>query len=82
MHHDVFRLRPGLRHQQRGRSQIAIDTQIGFAASGFAPTIARTLVGESRTDWLPVAVCCAVSALSPATARETYRVPLTELGKA
>ncbi|WP_433755241.1 MFS transporter [Nocardia sp. CA-135398] len=66
-------------------SGIAIGTQIGFAAAGFAPTIAWTLIGNSRTNWLPVAamvaVCCAISALSAATARETYRVPLTELGK-
>ncbi|WP_330255798.1 MHS family MFS transporter [Nocardia sp. NBC_00565] len=67
-------------------SGIAIGTQIGFAAAGFAPTIAWTLVGDSRTHWLPVAllvaVCCLLAAISATTARETYRVPLTELGKA
>ncbi|HEY5852985.1 MAG TPA: MFS transporter [Aldersonia sp.] len=66
-------------------SGIAIGTQLGFAAAGFAPTIAWTLVGDSRTNWLPVAilvaVCCVVSAASAATARETYKVPLTKLGK-
>jgi hypothetical protein len=66
-------------------SGIAIGTQLGFAAAGFAPTIAWTLVGDSRTNWLPVAclvaVCCLVCALSAFTARETYRVPLSELGK-
>ena len=66
-------------------SGIAISTQLGFAAAGFAPTIAWTLVGDSRTNWLPVAilvaVCCVVAAASAATARETYKVPLTKLGK-
>ncbi|MGI5220643.1 MFS transporter [Nocardia sp. CA-290969] len=66
-------------------SGIAIGTQLGFAAAGFAPTIAWTLVGDSRTNWLPVAVlvavCCVVCAVAAFTARETYRVPLTELGK-
>ena len=66
-------------------SGIAISTQLGFAAAGFAPTIAWTLVGDSRTNWLPVAilvaVCCVIAAASAATARETYKVPLTKLGK-
>ena len=66
-------------------SGLAIGTQLGFAAAGFAPTIAWTLVGDSRTNWLPVAilvaVCCVVAAASAATARETYKVPLTKLGK-
>ena len=65
-------------------SGMAIGTQIGFALAGFAPTIAWSLVGNSRTNWLPVAllvaVACALSAASAWTARETYRTPLTELG--
>ncbi|MQY22597.1 MFS transporter [Nocardia macrotermitis] len=65
-------------------SGMAIGTQIGFALAGFAPTIAWTLVGNSRTHWLPVAilvaVACALSAGAAFTARETYRTPLTELG--
>ncbi|GAB2662837.1 MFS transporter [Nocardia goodfellowii] len=67
-------------------SGIAIGTQIGFAAAGFAPTIAWTLIGDSRTNWLPVALlvaaCCVIAAVSAATARETFKVPLTQLGKA
>jgi MFS family permease len=67
-------------------SGIAIGTQIGFALAGFAPTIAWTLIGDSRTNWLPVAIlvaaCCAISAVSAFTARETYRVPLKQLGRA
>jgi MFS family permease len=66
-------------------SGIAIGTQIGFALAGFAPTIAWTLVGDSRTNWLPVAIlvsiCCVAAAAAAATARETYKVPLTQLGK-
>ncbi|MBJ8348350.1 MFS transporter [Antrihabitans sp. YC2-6] len=66
-------------------SGIAIGTQIGFALAGFAPTIAWTLVGDSRTNWVPVAIlvsiCCLAAAAAAATARETYRVPLKQLGK-
>ncbi len=65
-------------------SGMAIGTQIGFALAGFAPTIAWTLVGNSRTDWLPVAILvaitCALSAGAALTARETFRTPVTALG--
>ena len=66
-------------------SGMAIGTQIGFAIGGFAPTIATALAGGSPDGWLPVAMfaagLCVVSALSAATARETYRVPMAELGE-
>jgi MFS family permease len=65
-------------------SGMAIGTQIGFAIGGFAPTIATALAGGSPAGWLPVALfaagLCAVSALAASTARETYRVPMQQLG--
>ncbi|WP_219412973.1 MFS transporter [Pseudonocardia nigra] len=65
-------------------SGMAIGTQVGFAIGGFAPTIATALAGGRVEGWLPVALftgaLCVVSALAAATARETYRVPMHELG--
>ncbi|QYB07267.1 MHS family MFS transporter [Rhodococcus sp. USK10] len=66
-------------------SGMALGTQIGFALAGFAPTIAWTIVGDSRTNWIPVAVlvavACLISAAAASTARETYKTPLAQLGK-
>jgi MFS family permease len=66
-------------------SGMALGTQIGFAFAGFAPTIAWTIVGDSRTNWIPVAilvaVACLISAAAASTARETYKTPLAQLGK-
>ena len=66
-------------------SGMAIGTQIGFALGGFAPTISAALLSDGVNGWVPVAVFTAVAALvaaiSASTARETFRVPLAELGK-
>ena len=66
-------------------SGMAIPTQIGFALGGFAPTVAAALQGSGATGWLPVAVltlvACLIAAASASTARETYNLPLDELGK-
>ncbi|WP_182346988.1 MFS transporter [Tomitella gaofuii] len=63
---------------------IAVGTQIGFALAGFAPMIAWALIGDSETNWLPVAiltaVCCVVSAGAAMTATETFKTPLARLG--
>jgi MFS family permease len=65
-------------------SGMAIPTQIGFALGGFAPTIAAALQGGDAGAWLPVAVVtlvvCLIAAGSAATARETYKVDIHELG--
>ena len=65
-------------------SGMAIPTQIGFALGGFAPTIAAALQGGDAGAWLPVAfvtlAACLIAAGSAATARETYRLDLHELG--
>jgi MFS family permease len=66
-------------------SGMAIGTQIGFALGGFAPTISAALLGDGPNGWIPVAVfttlTALVAAVSAATARETYRAPMRELGR-
>jgi MFS family permease len=66
-------------------SGMAIGTQIGFALGGFAPAIAAALQGTGRTAWVPVAVftlaACVVASIAAWTARETYDVPMHDLGK-
>ena len=66
-------------------SGTAIGAQIGFAISGFLPTIAVALTGTGRGAWLGVAVftaaLCLVNVVAVATGRETYRGPTEELGR-
>ena len=66
-------------------SGMAIGTQIGFALGGFAPTISAAILGEGPNGWMPVAAfvsaACVVSAISAFSARETYNVPMHQLGK-
>ncbi|MFZ5852789.1 MAG: MFS transporter [Actinomycetota bacterium] len=65
-------------------SGMAVGTQIGYALGGFAPTIAAAIQGSGSNSWVPVALlttaAATVAAISAATARETYRVPLAALG--
>ena len=66
-------------------SGMAVGTQFGFALGGFAPTIAAAIAGATLSNWVPVAVfgCAAalVASVAALTMRETFRVPLAELGK-
>ncbi|MFF2028438.1 MFS transporter, partial [Streptomyces sp. NPDC058171] len=66
-------------------SGFAVGTQIGFLIAGFAPAIGWALLGTGANAWVPVAVftalCMLVSSVAAFTARETYRVPLAELGR-
>ncbi len=66
-------------------SGMAIGTQIGFALGGFAPAIAVALQGTGPTAWVPVAIftlaACVIAAIAAWTARETYNVPMHDLGK-
>lgn len=66
-------------------SGMAIGTQIGFALGGFAPAIAAALQGTGPTAWVPVAIftlaACVVAAIAAWTARETYNVPMHDLGR-
>jgi hypothetical protein len=66
-------------------SGTAIGTQIGFTIGGFAPTAAAAIEGDGPGGWVPVAVYVLVSSLiaaaAVATTRETFQVPLHELGR-
>jgi MFS family permease len=66
-------------------SGVAIGTQLGFLLAGFTPTIGKAIQTDGDHGWLPVAVfttvCCLISAISAATARETFRTGIDELGQ-
>jgi MFS family permease len=66
-------------------SGMAIGTQLGFLLGGFAPTISAALLGAAPNGWVPVAAfttaTAVISAISVLTARETYKVPLEQLGR-
>lgn len=65
-------------------SGMAIGTQIGFAIGGFAPVIAAAVQGEGPNAWVPVALLngaiCVVASIAARTARETYNIPMHDLG--
>ena len=65
-------------------SGMAIGTQIGFAISGFLPTIAAAVGGSGKGAWLGVSLftagLCLVNVIAVATGRETFRVPTSQLG--
>ena len=65
-------------------SGMALGTQIGFALSGFFPTIAASIGGSGEGAWLGVAIAtaavCLLSVIAVTTARETYLVPTERLG--
>ena len=64
-------------------SGMAVGTQIGFAIGGFAPTAAAAIAGGGAAGWVPVAAYVlafsVLAAIAVATARETYRVPMSEV---
>ena len=66
-------------------SGMAIGTQIGFALGGFAPTISAALLGTGPTGWMPVAaftsITAVIAAISAATASETFKTPMAQLGR-
>jgi MFS family permease len=66
-------------------SGMAIGTQIGFAIAGFAPLISEALLKDGSNGWVPVAVFTTATALlaagCAATARETHKVHMLDLGK-
>lgn len=62
---------------------MAVGLQIGLIAAGFGPAVATALTAGS-SDWFPVAMTTAIVTLiavvAALTAKETFRVPLHELG--
>jgi hypothetical protein len=58
--------------------------QIGLIASGFAPMIYTALTAGNPTDGMPVAIISAIVALiavvAALMAKETFKVPLDQLG--
>jgi len=55
------------------------------ALGGFTPSISAALLGQGPNGWMPVAlfttVAALVAALSAWSARETYNLPMEQLGK-
>ena len=64
-------------------SGTAIGTQFGNVLPGFAPAIAATLLKSGGWTSVAIFTCVAalISALAGATMRETYNVPMDQLGK-
>ena len=64
-------------------SGMAVGTQIGFAIGGFAPTAAAAIAGGGSAGWVPAYVLAfsVLAAIAVATARETYRVPMSEIDR-
>jgi MFS family permease len=66
-------------------SGMAVGTQIGFALGGFAPSISAAIQGSGPDGWMPVAglvsVSCVLAAIAAYSARETYNLPMEELGR-
>ena len=65
-------------------SGVALGIQVGIIVAGFTPAISEILVPKGSTNWLPMAVfiaaMCLISAVTAMTAKETFKVPLAELG--
>lgn len=65
-------------------SGLAIGTQLGFLMAGFAPSIVAALGGLQPGGWVQISLFTAaialISSISALTARETYRVPTSQLG--
>ncbi|WP_313812867.1 MFS transporter [Glutamicibacter sp.] len=65
-------------------SGLAIGTQLGFLMAGFAPSIVAAMGGLEPGGWVQISLftagICLISAVSALTARETFRVPTSQLG--
>ena len=66
-------------------SGMAIGSQVGLILAGFTPAIATLLAQPGPGGWIPVAgftvFCLLASSIAIMTARETYNVPLEDLGQ-
>ncbi|MGB3485825.1 MAG: MFS transporter [Mycobacterium sp.] len=65
-------------------SGFAVGSQLGLLLAGFAPTIGFAIMGTGPNGWVPVAafaaICGVVSAVAVLFSRETYDVPIEQLG--
>jgi MFS family permease len=65
-------------------SGMAIGLQLGIVVTGFSPTIIEAVSQSNNNAWWPAALfttlACIISSLAVFSARETYNVPLDELG--
>ncbi|SHN23866.1 MFS transporter [Cryptosporangium aurantiacum] len=65
-------------------SGTAFGTQIGFAISGFVPSVITAVAGDGKDAWvgaaLITALLCGVNIVAVLTGKETYRVPTDDLG--
>ncbi|MBN9177498.1 MAG: MHS family MFS transporter [Microbacterium sp.] len=63
---------------------MAVGLQLGLVLTGFSPVIIQAISSANGDAWWPAAayttVACVLSAIAVATARETYKTPLDELG--
>lgn len=66
-------------------SGVAIGTQLGFLAAGFAPSIVTALGGTGENGWVVIslftAVIAVIASAAALTARETARTPTDRLGE-
>ncbi|MGW0688431.1 MFS transporter [Streptomyces sp. NPDC002754] len=66
-------------------SGMAVGLQLGMVLTGFSPTIIQAVSSATGDSWWPAAaltsLACVISAIAVATARETHRVPLAQLGR-
>ncbi|MFH9983945.1 MFS transporter [Streptomyces sp. NPDC017179] len=66
-------------------SGMAVGLQLGMILTGFSPTIIQAVSTATGDSWWPAAaltsLACVISAIAVATARETHKVPLAQLGR-
>ena len=65
-------------------SGMAISLMLGLLLAGFAPVISELLIGDDKSNWVPVAlfaaVACIISAIATIASPETYKTPTALLG--
>lgn len=66
-------------------SGVAIGSQIGITLGGAAPALSAALLNDGPDGWMPVATLVSVAGLIAAaaalSARETFNIPLDQLGE-
>lgn len=63
---------------------MALGLQLGAVISGFAPSIAQAMAGTNGSRWWPACLfattVCLIAAVTVLFSRETFRIPLDQLG--